>query len=143
MQDGDVEEGLPKCMDADLHRATAEGMKKARERALKEDWDVWYLGSLAIDPTYQGKGIGKMLMQWGCEQSDRDGLPLYLEATPAGRGLYEKCGFESVEELTWPGVMHEGESYRMAIMVRKPKRRRVVVDEVRPGTEREVVSRMN
>ncbi|OCL06262.1 hypothetical protein AOQ84DRAFT_277811, partial [Glonium stellatum] len=57
------------------------------------------LASLTTDPDYQCKGIGRMMMQWGIEQADRNELSIYLEGTPAGKHLYDKLGFETVEEL--------------------------------------------
>jgi len=50
-------------------------------------------------------------------------LPIYLEATPTRKYLYEKLGFEIVEDLTFPGVvMHERERgpYKVS-MLKKPR----------------------
>jgi predicted N-acetyltransferase YhbS len=77
---------------------------------------------MATDPEYQGKGLGKALVQWGCEQADEEGVPAYTEATAAGRPLYAKLGFELLEELT-TDVMHEGSLVKYSIMLRKPKRK--------------------
>jgi GNAT superfamily N-acetyltransferase len=53
-----------------------------------------YLDVLAVDPSYQGQGIGKALLQWGLDEADRLGLITFLEATREGRPLYDKYGFE-------------------------------------------------
>jgi GNAT superfamily N-acetyltransferase len=49
---------------------------------------------LSVDPAYQGRGIGKMLLQWGIEQARAQGTGLYLSATPAGRPFYERIGLK-------------------------------------------------
>lgn len=56
----------------------------------------WLLGLLFVDPAAQGSGVGKALLTWGFERADRDGLPIYLEATPEvrlsrARLLIERC----------------------------------------------------
>lgn len=53
-----------------------------------------YLDVLAVDPKYQGQGIGKALLQWGLDEADRLGLITFLESTREGRPLYDKYGFE-------------------------------------------------
>lgn len=34
-----------------------------------------------------------MLVQWGCDLADRDGVGAYVDASKAGAPLYEKFGF--------------------------------------------------
>ena len=36
---------------------------------------------LAVDPKYNGLGIGSQLLAWGTTQAERDGVPCWLEAT--------------------------------------------------------------
>lgn len=55
------------------------------------------LDMLGTRPDYHGRGLGSMLLQWGLDRADRDGLEVYLSASPAGRPLYEKRGFQVVE----------------------------------------------
>ena len=49
---------------------------------------------IAIDRTYRGRGIGKMLMQTAIETSDGD-IALHVEADNPAKFLYEKLGFEN------------------------------------------------
>jgi ribosomal protein S18 acetylase RimI-like enzyme len=64
----------------------------------------YYLGFVGVEPSWQGKGLGSALMRPVLERCDRDGVPAYLEAsTPRNRDLYERHGFEVVEELPLPG----------------------------------------
>lgn len=65
--------------------------------------DHFYLSALGVDPDRQGRGIGTALMQPVLDQCDRGGIPAYLEtATARNVILYERLGFEVVEELTLP-----------------------------------------
>lgn len=55
-----------------------------------------------VHPRYQNQGIGSLLVKWGLDQASKSGAPVWLEATPQGRRLYEKHGFELVDELFVP-----------------------------------------
>ena len=44
-----------------------------------------------------------MLVNYGCEMADRDGLEAYVDSSPEGRRLYERFGFRKVEEREMPG----------------------------------------
>ena len=35
-----------------------------------------------------------MLVKWGLEQAKKDNVPAYVEASPMGRPVYERCGFK-------------------------------------------------
>lgn len=74
----------------------------------------WYLEVIATRGVYQGKGAGKMLMGWGVERADEEGFECYLDATPEGKHLYERFGFEDKATLCF-----FNKSYRHSFMVRK------------------------
>lgn len=57
------------------------------------------LHMLAVRPSHHRRGIGGMHLSWGDEKADELGLPLYLEASPMGRPLYERHGYEKVMDL--------------------------------------------
>ena len=60
----------------------------------------FYLPMIGVDPQWQGKGFGAALMRPVLERCDREESSAYLEATtPRNRALYERNGFEFIEEL--------------------------------------------
>lgn len=60
---------------------------------------VWYLKSLAVHPSFQRKGIGSALMDWGLRKAGSRGEMVYLEASDKGKELYLRNGFVSLGEL--------------------------------------------
>lgn len=54
---------------------------------------------LAVLPEHRRRGVGEMLLRWGVEEGERRGLGIYLESSPMGKGLYERCGFRVLEWL--------------------------------------------
>jgi GNAT superfamily N-acetyltransferase len=59
----------------------------------------WYLPAVGMTPAWQGRGYGAALLRQMLERCDAEGMPAYLEAsTPRNRMLYERHGFELIEE---------------------------------------------
>lgn len=54
-----------------------------------------------MDPAYQRKGLGAMLLNHGISLANAEGRKVHLEATPEGYPLYKKLGFKDVEVLTF------------------------------------------
>jgi ribosomal protein S18 acetylase RimI-like enzyme len=64
----------------------------------------WYLPMLGVRPGAQGRGLGGELLAHKLAQIDAVGGAAYLEASsPRSRGLYERHGFELVEEFAAEG----------------------------------------
>jgi len=62
----------------------------------------WYLPIIGVAPTWQGRGYGAALLRPMLERCDADRVPAYLEAsTPRNLALYERNGFEAVEECRY------------------------------------------
>jgi len=60
----------------------------------------YYVRDIGVHPTQQGNGLGSALMRPTLERCDREGLPAYIEASSErSAGLYERLGFEHIEEL--------------------------------------------
>ncbi|PGH03169.1 hypothetical protein GX51_04204 [Blastomyces parvus] len=65
--------------------------------------ELWYVGILATHPSYQRRGIGKLLVQWGIEQGRAESVPVGLEPSLMGRGLYTKLGFRDLGTVEFMG----------------------------------------
>lgn len=62
----------------------------------------WYLPMIGVAPAWQGRGFGAALLRPMLKRCDAEGTPAYLEAsTPRNRALYERHGFEVVEECRY------------------------------------------
>jgi len=55
-----------------------------------------YLADVFIDANYQGKGLGKWLIETILAHPDLQGLRRILLATKDAHKLYEQCGFTSI-----------------------------------------------
>ena len=67
-----------------------------------------WIGMMLVDPNYRRQGIGQALMERALEYLQSCGIAVIkLDATPAGKPLYERLGFR--EEFTfqrWSGQLH-------------------------------------
>lgn len=102
------QEPPPPCFDqeafAELRAiVSSDHQEMFGERGIK---DVWHLDYLGVDPQQQRKGIGKILLDWGISRAAGDKKDCYLLATPAGKPLYTKTGFEQVRVVPIFGVSH-------------------------------------
>jgi predicted N-acetyltransferase YhbS len=68
-----------------------------------------YMALLTVVPEVQRKGVGSALLREGLKEVDRKGLPAFIEASPAGLGLYKKFGWEEMVESTVNLRDHGGE----------------------------------
>ena len=77
---------------------------------------------LVVHPSYQRKGLGRMLLKHGLELADRDCAKTYIEASAVGLGLYLSLGFEKVEEFEIDLRAHGGEILMLVpCLVRQPQ----------------------
>ncbi|KAI5275443.1 acyl-CoA N-acyltransferase [Aureobasidium subglaciale] len=81
-----------------------------------------YLKVLAIDPTYQRRGVGSLLLDEGLAVADRVGIKAYLEATEVGRPLYQRKGFVDRELVDFDVARYapaaKGERHDFMCMIR-------------------------
>jgi GNAT superfamily N-acetyltransferase len=70
----------------------------------------WFVNSLVIDPDYQGKGIGKMLMAGVLQRAQKERVLVTLTSSPHGEFLYRKLGFEMLGDFCHrPHTERDGE----------------------------------
>ncbi|KAJ6143116.1 hypothetical protein N7471_002569 [Penicillium samsonianum] len=69
-----------------------EELEQARKRVMGDE-KHYYLDTLGTHPDYQRRGAGSMLVQWGCDLADKDGVAAYVDASKEGASLYLKHGF--------------------------------------------------
>ena len=63
----------------------------------------WYLPVVAVEPDWQGRGLGSAILRPALDRCDRERLPAYLEATTTrSRGCYERLGFRTTGEIRLP-----------------------------------------
>lgn len=66
-----------------------------------------YLDSLAVDPTYRGRGIASLLLRASIDKSRALGLPstglLVDVGNPKAEALYNKVGFQYAGTNSWGG----------------------------------------
>lgn len=79
---------------------------------------------LLIHPTHQNRGIGSQLLQFAIAEADRRGVPMGLESTPAGLGLYKRHGFREekvikadMRDFGWRGE-YDPEAAKRVWMIR-------------------------
>jgi ribosomal protein S18 acetylase RimI-like enzyme len=64
-----------------------------------------YVMIVGVAPEHQGQGFGGKLLRALLEESDRTGVPIYLETeTEDNVRMYEHLGFEVLREITLPVV---------------------------------------
>jgi len=79
---------LAEAFFRDLHERRAKNTNSSKD---------FILNSLAVEPTYQGRGVGRMLVQWGMDIADEMDAGIYLESSPEGHEFYRRLGFEDLE----------------------------------------------
>ncbi|KAI5202863.1 hypothetical protein E4T39_04436 [Aureobasidium subglaciale] len=86
---GDDEEKLEKV------KGVVEAIMDTRRKLFTEPYCQLHI--CFTDPDYQRRGIGSMMLQWGCDLADQLFLPSWVEASPTGNFLYRKFGYKDVD----------------------------------------------
>ena len=76
----------------------------------------WFLPIIAVDPLWQGQGLGSELMKAAVARCDQDGVRAYLESSnPRNITLYQRHGFEIIAEV------RSGACPVFTAMIREPR----------------------
>jgi ribosomal protein S18 acetylase RimI-like enzyme len=85
----------PFRLRAGVRRAAAFGRAHAKLRKEIAPGSHWYLAGIGVDPAFQNRGLGGVVMAPGLDRADADGLPAALvTATSRNHSFYERHGFE-------------------------------------------------
>ncbi|KAK7917483.1 Acyl-CoA N-acyltransferase [Apiospora marii] len=85
--------------------------------------DMLGLSLLCVSPRYHRRGIATALLTPMLDIADAEGRKTYLEATAAGRPLYERLGFREVEVLRFDFdalTKERNGLYKNFVMIREP-----------------------
>ncbi|KAF2022348.1 hypothetical protein BU24DRAFT_417995 [Aaosphaeria arxii CBS 175.79] len=101
----------------------------------------WYLAPLFTWPEWQGKGVGKRLLDWAIEQADATEpvTPMYLESAPYARAVYMHVGFKPVGDSNFlrrgPAIVKGLEADEEVETKTADEKVAVVVDQVETSNE--------
>ncbi|KAG8426353.1 hypothetical protein J3459_008265 [Metarhizium acridum] len=99
-------EWVPETIDMDGWITVSKALRTERDRVLKGLDNICRLTFMAVNPSCQRQGIGSMMMQRICEETDQHGRCAYVLAAPEGVQLYTKFGFEIVGRVqTFQGTI--------------------------------------
>lgn len=56
----------------------------------------WYLDLLAVHPDYQGKHLGRDLVQWGIDEAAREGVAASVISAAGKERFYGRFGFVEI-----------------------------------------------
>ena len=95
---------LPDKMGADPFERFFSALGFAEEFHKKDAPEPhWYTMVVGVDPSFQGQGFGRALLDPVLNRAKNDKFPVYLEtAQPKNVTFYEKLGFDVVRELVEP-----------------------------------------
>lgn len=106
----------PACRDDAVRDEYIAKIEQGKKKIWGDNTDYWYVSACNVDPDFERQGLGSRLLAEGLKLADAEHKPVYLESGPAGKGFYEKMGFEAKGEFE----MCEG-SYVATLFVREAK----------------------
>ena len=114
---------LPPGTNVPLLEATFIKLKARRDEKMAGK-QYGYVLILVVVPEWQRKGVGRKLLQGYLDSMDKRGWESWIDASPAGLGLYEKLGWEQLWGVTvdlgdFGG--EKGQTDTTVSLLRKPK----------------------
>ncbi|KAL2070002.1 hypothetical protein VTL71DRAFT_14682 [Oculimacula yallundae] len=89
---------FPQGMNIELHNFILRERDGERRNWMVENEPCWILMHLVTRESQRGRGAAGMLVSWGVEKARADDVPVYLEAAPLARPMYQKYGFQQIGE---------------------------------------------
>lgn len=90
--------------DADERKAyqqylTTQFFAERRDAITMSNGNIVCVDLLAVDPSYQRRGVASALIAWGAQRADDLGFDSVVESSAAGQGVYERHGFFLVKKV--------------------------------------------
>jgi ribosomal protein S18 acetylase RimI-like enzyme len=107
--EGDDREGVAQFLarNSELSRVATDGSTIVGAALCGHDGRRGHIYHVAVDPKYQGTGLGKRLVDGCLDGLGRAGIQraiiLVAHDNPQGRGFWKRCGWEAI-----PGAMAMG-----------------------------------
>ncbi|KAF1841122.1 uncharacterized protein K460DRAFT_371114 [Cucurbitaria berberidis CBS 394.84] len=113
---------IPPEVRLDALGSLLDPLRAAQKDIMGKSEQYFMLNVFATHPDHQGRGAGRLLLDWGLNKADKEGLVTYLAATSTARPIYEKRGFKLVRITEWDRVPWGGQGKDLhAQMVRQPR----------------------
>ncbi|KAF7508498.1 hypothetical protein GJ744_009211 [Endocarpon pusillum] len=93
---------FPDDVDRSLADPLFESVALARKEIM-EDRRHYVLEFIQTAKEYKGRGAASLVMRYGCDMADNDGLEIYVSASMEGYPMFLKYGFVLKGEDTMPG----------------------------------------
>ncbi|KAF2171753.1 hypothetical protein M409DRAFT_17988 [Zasmidium cellare ATCC 36951] len=79
----------------EAYKRLSDAFMAKRNRAIRDSGGrIVVLDVLAVEPGFQGMGVGRRVVEWGVKRAGELGTEVVVESSVEGRGFYERCGFE-------------------------------------------------
>jgi len=112
--------GQPKVSQTSMVTEMSPLLEEEEESIIKDE-PYLNLDYITTTPSHQGKGVATLLVKSGLVEADKVGLKTIVMSTPAGKKLYEKCGFQLLSTVVQDDSKFGGTgSYVCHFLVREP-----------------------
>ncbi|KAM3071844.1 hypothetical protein ACMFMG_009701 [Clarireedia jacksonii] len=112
----------PERMNMEFFMQKITSFAEAKKRDYDGERDMM-LDLCFVDPEYQKRGVGKMLLEWGMQKADEVDADIWLVSTPSAKAFYERAGWKTRQEAAMDlGNFGESGEYIRRWMVREAAR---------------------